>query len=115
MEVWHANIVAKHSDFKERALLITPVVEYEFSPGRRINRYLVIGFGYIQYRALEPNPKHFFDPSLAEFEWRTEGSINCTGGLGVQLFMTKSFFVAPEVRIGLLPVLRSTVSVGYAF
>ena len=115
LEVLHANMFGKYSQFKERALLVTPLVEYEFSPGRRINPYLVIGFGYTQYRALEPNPEHHFDPSLAEFEWRKEGGINFTGGLGLRLFITKGFFVAPEVRIGLLPVLRSTISVGYAF
>ena len=115
LEVLHANMFGKYNDYKERALLVTPVVEYEFSPGQRINPYLVIGFGYTQYRALEPNAENYFDPSLPEFEWRTEGGINFTGGLGLRLFMTKGFFVAPEVRIGLLPVLRSTVSIGYAF
>ena len=29
--------------------------------------------------------------------------------------MTKHFFVAPELRIGLVPLLRSTVALGYAF
>ena len=72
------------------------MVEFEFSPGKRFNPYLVIGGGYTQYRALEPNALHFFDPSLPEFEWRKEGGINLTGGLGVRLFMTKHFFVAPE-------------------
>ena len=115
LEVLHANMFGKYNDYKERALLVTPLVEYEFSLGRRINPYLVIGFGYTQYRALEPNAENNFDPSLPEFEWRSEGGINLSGGLGLRLFMTKGFFVAPEVRIGLLPVLRSTVSVGYAF
>ena len=43
------------------------------------------------------------------------GASNLTGGLGVRLFMTKHFFVAPELRIGLVPLLRSTVALGYAF
>lgn len=115
VEVLNATMFGKYGNFKERALLVTPVVEYEFSPQRRINPYLVVGFGFTQYRALVPNPEHHFDPSQPEFEWRREGSINFTGGLGVRLFLGTSVFVAPEVRIGLIPVLRSTISVGYAF
>ena len=115
VEVLQANMFGKYSSYKVRATLVTPVVEFEFSPGKRFNPYLVIGGGYTQYRALEPNAPHFFDPSLPEFEWRKEGGINLTGGLGVRLFMTKHFFVAPELRIGLVPLLRSTVALGYAF
>ena len=115
LEVLHANMFGKYNDYKERALLVTPLVEYEFSPGRRINPYLAVGLGYTRYRALEPNAEHYFDPSLPEFAWRSEGGINLSGGLGLRMFITKGFFVAPEVRIGLLPVLRSTFSIGYAF
>ena len=115
VEVLQANMFGKYSDFKERATLITPVVEFEFSPGQRFNPYLVIGAGYTQYRTLEPNALHFFDSSLPEFEWRKEGSFNLSGGLGFRWFITKRFFVAPELRIGLIPSLRSTVALGYAF
>ena len=93
VEMLQANMFGKYSDFKERATLITPVVEFEFSPGQRFNPYLVVGVGYTQYRALEPNALHFFDSSLPEFEWRKEGSFNLAGGLGVRWFMTKRFFV----------------------
>ena len=96
-------------------LLVTPVVEYEFLPNRRINPYLVVGFGFTQYRTLEPNVEHYYDPSLPEFKWRKQGSINFTGGLGLRLFLGEHFFVAPEFRIGLTPAVHSTVVVGYAF
>ncbi len=115
VEVLQANMFGKYDDFKERATLVTPVVEFEFSPGQRFNPYLVIGGGYTQYRALEPNALHFFDSSLPEFEWRKQGSFNLAGGLGVRWFLTERFFVAPELRIGLIPLLRSTVALGYAF
>ena len=58
LEVLHANMFGKYNDYKERALLVTPLVEYEFSPGRRINPYLAVGLGYTRYRALEPNAEH---------------------------------------------------------
>ncbi len=115
LEVLKANMFGKYSNFKERATLVNPVVEFEFSPGQRFNPYLVIGGGYTQYRALEPNALYFFDSSLPEFEWRKQGSFNLAGGLGVRLFMTKHFFVATELRIGLIPLLRSTVALGYSF
>ena len=126
VEVLQANMFGQYNNYKSRARLVTPVVEFEFSPGRRFNPYLVIGGGYTQYRTLEPSvpqsrvifgppPADFFDPSLPEFEWRKEGSFNLTGGLGVRLFVTKRFFVAPELRVGLIPLLRSTVALGYSF
>ena len=115
VEVLQANMFGKYGDFKERATLVTPVVEFEFSPGQRFNPYLVIGGGYTQYRALEPNALHFFDPSLPEFEWRKQGSFNFAGGLGIRWFLTERFFVAPELRISLRPLLRSTVALGYVF
>ena len=115
VEVLHARMFGRYSDYKERALLVTPVVEYEFSPNRRLNPYLVFGFGYTQYRSLIPNAEHYFDPSLPEFELDKEGGFNLAGGVGVRLFMTRGFFVAPEFRIGLVPVLRSTITLGYSF
>ena len=115
VEVLNANLFGKIRYFKSRALLVTPIVEYEFSPDRRINPYLVVGFGFTQYRSLEPNVEHYYDRSLPEFEWRKEGSFNFTGGFGLRLFLSRRIFVAPELRIGLIPVVHSTVSVGYAF
>lgn len=104
-----------YNNYKERATLVSPVVEFEFSPGRRFNPYVVVGAGYTQDRALEPNVQHYYDPSLPEFAWRKEGGINLAGGLGFRFFVTKGFFVAPELRIGWVPLLRSTVSFGYEF
>ena len=115
LEVLHANLFGKYHQYKRRATLVTPVAEYEFLPDSRFNPYMVIGLGYTQYRTLEPDPRHFFNPSLPEFYWRKQGSINLSSGLGVRLFLTKHLFVAPEVRIGLVPLLRSTVSVGVSF
>ena len=115
VEVLNANLFGKIPYYKRRALLVTPIVEYEFSPNRRINPYVVVGFGFTQYRSLEPNVEHYYDRSLPQFEWRKEGSVNFTGGFGLRLFLSKRIFVAPELRIGLIPVLHSTVAVGYAF
>ena len=115
VEFLHANMYGKYQNYKTQALLVNPVIEYEFSPHRRISPYLVVGVGFTLYRALIPNPEHHFDPTLPELKWDYQRNINFTGGLGLRLFLGKSFFVAPEVRIGLVPMFRSTVGVGYAF
>ena len=115
VEILHAHMFGKIRYYQRRALLVTPVVEYEFMPHRRINPYLVVGFGFTQYRTREPNVEHYYDRSLPEFEWRKQGSINFTGGLGLRLFLGERLFVAPEFRIGLIPAVHSTVVVGYAF
>ena len=115
VEVLHAHLFGRIRYYKRRALLVTPVVEYEFLPHRRINPYLVVGFGFTQYRTLEPNVEHYYDRSLPEFKWRKGGSFNFTGGLGLRLFLGEHFFVAPEFRIGMIPAVHTTVGVGYAF
>ena len=114
IEVWRANMFGPYARFKRRARLFTGVWEYEFAPGRRVNPYVVAGFGYTQYRTLTPNRGHYIDPSRPEFRWDKQGSIHYQGGLGIRLFVTRRLFVAPEVRTG-FPLLRSTVAVGYAF
>ena len=115
VEVLHANMYGKYQTYKTQALLINPVLEYEFLPHRRISPYVVVGVGLTLYRAWLPNPRHHSDPTLPEFKWEHQGRIHFTGGLGVRMFLGKSFFVAPEVRIGLVPMFRSTVGVGYVF
>ena len=115
VEVLHANMFGKYSHYKERARLITPIAEYEFRLNPRFKPYMVIGIGYTQYRSHVPNPRHYFDRSLPEFHWEKQPGINWSTGVGARLFLTRRLFLAPEVRIGLRPILRSTVSVGFAF
>ena len=45
VEVLQANRFGKHSSFKERATLLTPMLEFEFSPVQQFNPYLVVGAG----------------------------------------------------------------------
>ena len=64
VEVLQANMFGKYDDSKERATLVTPVVEFEFSPGQRFNPYLVIGGGYTQYR---PSNQTRYTSSIPRF------------------------------------------------
>lgn len=115
LEVLHANLFGKYDSYKQRARLFHPMVEYEFLSDSRFKPFMVIGAGYTQYRSWLPDPEAHFDPSLPQRRWETQGRFHFTAGLGARLFLTRRLFLAPEVRIGLVPVLRSTVSVGFAF
>ena len=56
-----------------------------------------------------------FGPVPGSPGWDTQYRLHVLGGLGVRLFLTPHVFVAPEARIGLVPLFRSTVALGYAF
>ncbi len=114
VEILDANLFGPY-EYERRAWLVTPVFEWVFLPEAQFRPYMVFGFGFTQWRTLEPNPLHYFDPTLAEFEWREQNGVNLAGGLGLRFYLTKRLFVAPEIRIGLLPLLRITASVGYSF
>ena len=101
-----------YARFKTRARLFTGVWEYEFAPGRRVNPYVVAGFGYTQYRTLTPNRGHYIDPSRPEFRWDKQGSIHYQGGVGIRCSSPGAF---PPPKCSGFPALRSTVAVGYAF
>lgn len=107
-ELMHAQMYGRDY-YERRAILLTPVFEYEFLPKRRVRPYMAGGFGFTLYRSLFPTGPD------AQFEWETGGSFNLGGGAGLRLFLTKRLFVSPEVRVGLIPFLRSTLSVGYRF
>lgn len=78
-------------------------VAYDITdPSKRGVFYAVGGGGVLNHRS-----KSFFNSS------RTGGSLN--GGVGVKIFLTKRLFIAPEIRAGIEPILRGTVSVGYVF
>ena len=106
MEVWHASMFGPYHRGKARANLVTGLWEYAFSPGQRVNPYAVVGIGVTEYRDWYPD----FGPG-----WDTQYRLHVLGGLGVRWFLTPHVFVAPEARIGLVPLFRSTVALGYAF
>ena len=96
---------------KAQARLVTALWEYAFSPGQRVNPYAVVGVGVTQYRDWYLD----FGPVPGSPGWDTQYRLHVLGGLGVRLFLTPHVFVAPEARIGLVPLFRSTVALGYAF
>ncbi len=76
-------------------MLVSPILERGFLQAPRVKPYLVGGLGLLRRKG--------------------KGSLSLGGGVGVRLFLTRHLFLAPEVRLGAFPRLRSTVSVGIAF
>ena len=109
VEWWYVSMFGPygHQD-KAEARLVTALWEYAFSPGQRVNPYAVIGVGVTQYRDWYLD----FGPGPG---WVIQSRLHVLGGLGVRWFLTPHVFVAPEARIGLVPLFRSTVALGYAF
>ena len=116
VEYLDADMFGPFESTEAHARLVTPTIEYEFRTSGRIKPYASFGLGYTQYRDLIPTfaSPASEDPELVH-EWDSQSGINLAGGMGVRIYLTKRLFVAPEVRIGLLPILRTTVAVGYAF
>lgn len=90
VEVLHANMFGKYGTYREYALLVTPVIEYEFSPHERISPYVVVGFGFTLYRARHSNPRHHFDPSLPEFKWDNQVSTSAAAWVSVYSWASAS-------------------------
>ena len=112
-EVLKANLYGPYSDYKQRAVLVRAVVKHELLPGRRANPYWVVGVGLMQHRGLLPSP--FLIEGRYPLEWEVQSGLNVTGGIGIRLFVTERLFVAPEVRIGLVPLYHTTTAFGFAF
>ena len=118
MEGWHATLYGPYFEGRAaRAAGVTALWEYEFSPGQRVNPYATVGGGVTQYRDLYtifeyPDPD---GGTVTVDEWDIQHRAHIIGGLGVRWFLTQHVFVAPEARIGLVPLFRWTVALGYAF
>ena len=83
--------------------LFIPNVSFDFrSIDKRVVPYVIGGAGYL--RTSDGIVRLFtVDTWLAE------------GGGGAKIYLTRSFFIAPETRIGSELYLRTTVSLGYTF
>ena len=104
----HAHIFS-FEYYERRATLIDPVVEYPCSPAGCVSLCLTGCLGFTLYRSQYPTGPN------AQLEWEYRGGFNLCGDAGVRLLLTKRLFVAPEVPLGWVPFLGSTIAVGYRF
>ena len=116
VEYLDANMFGPYESTEARAWLVTPTFEYEFSASGRLKPYVLFGAGYTRYRDLIPTfASADPDDSTLVYEWEGQSGMNLAGGLGVRMYLTNRLYFAPEVRIGLVPFLRTMGSVGYRF
>jgi hypothetical protein len=53
-------------------------------------------------------------PFLGNGAWSNDAGVTATVGAGVQMFVSRSLFLAPEVRVGYVPTARVTLAIGYS-
>lgn len=53
-------------------------------------------------------------PFLGSGAWAGDNGVTATVGAGLQVFVSRTLFLAPEVRVGYVPTARLTLSVGYS-
>jgi len=87
----------------DRDVVITPTVGYQFRRTARVQPYVIGGVGWLIHREL----------FLTGPYWSTGASFG--GGGGFKVKISDRLYVAPEVRLGWEPALRTTVTIGYTF
>lgn len=53
-------------------------------------------------------------PFMGGGHWSGDAGLTATVGVGVQVFVSRSVFLAPEVRVGYVPAARATLAIGYS-
>lgn len=89
-------------------------VAYDFTdPTKRFVGYGIVGAGVLRNKGryygndFDTGAPRVFDTSFTTW--------TASVGGGVKIFVTKRFFISPEVRVGREPNLRGSVNVGYVF
>lgn len=83
-------------------------------PAGRLVPYVVGGAGVIHHQGPRLSGTNFF--TGAPFNLDTSYTTwSASAGVGVKIFITKRFFIAPEGRLGREPMLRGSVGIGYVF
>ena len=102
-----------HSE-NDQDQIIQPNVAYDFTdPRKRFVAYGIVGAGVLHHKGrffgndFDTGEPRVFDTSFTTW--------TASIGGGVKMFVTKRFFISPEVRVGREPIFRATVNVGYVF
>jgi hypothetical protein len=95
--------------------LVQANVAYDFATDRtqRLVAYVIGGVGVLHHEGnfvsndIVTGAPRVFDTSFTTW--------SASAGVGAKVFVTKRLFVSPEFRLGREPLIRATISVGYAF
>jgi hypothetical protein len=95
------EVVVMRGPRRDRDVFLTGKVAFDFDPGARASAFLVADGGLMLHHA-----GFFTGP-----EWVKEGAVS--GGGGVRVNLNRRLYLAPEVRIGWEPHIRTTLIVGW--
>lgn len=87
----------------DRDYILTGNISYDLATGPWYEAYAVGGGGLIHHT------ERFQSGGFSVNSW------TANGGVGIRFFITERFFVAPEFRFGLEPLLSTQVGIGYSF
>jgi hypothetical protein len=88
----------------DRDYTLTGNISYDLLSVSRFSIYVVGGGGLIHHTEEFPISGKFSS---------NDGTVN--GGIGARLYFAEQFFIAPEFRFGLEPLLTAQVGIGYSF
>jgi hypothetical protein len=81
----------------DRDITLMPVLSYDFRRLSRVTPFVSGGFGVLRHTGGDG--------------WANSATFGAGGG--VKIAISRSFFVAPEVRVGWDPTVRAMISIGY--
>jgi hypothetical protein len=87
----------------DRDYTLTGNISYDLLTASRFAVYAVAGGGLIRHT------ERFSNGDFSVNEW------TANGGVGARIYFADQFFVAPEFRFGLEPLLLTQVGIGYSF
>ena len=88
-----------HASPRERGAVVgLNLVRHSGGTGSRVRPYWLVGVGFFN------GGRH----------WSGSSGVTPTAGLGVRIFLNRTLFLAPELRVGYVPMARATVVVGYS-
>jgi hypothetical protein len=88
-----------HASPRESGNVLQIVVLRRYGvPSSRVRPYWLLGAG----------------PFLGSGDWSNDAGVTASVGAGVQVFFSRTLFLAPEVRVGYVPTARVTLALGYS-
>ena len=94
--------------------LFQPNIAYDFTdPTKRVVAYGIAGVGVLHHKG-----RFFSDDPITRAPRAFDNTFTtwtASVGGGLKIFLTKRFFVSPELRVGREPTLRATINAGYVF
>ena len=103
-----------HRSENDQDHLVQPNIAVDITdPTKRFVAYGIAGFGLLHHRGRFVRTDFVTGtPSVVDV---TINTWTASVGGGVKIFVTKRFFVSPELRVGSEPTVRATINAGYVF